>query len=285
MNEETLRTTFWKAGSSGKRTELAKRSGVIGTFGIGAMANFGVATMLRVETKYVDGVTTLISTAQRDTLSIAHDCILLDRAEDSREPGTIVSVTLDSNNLFTVAQAIKYLGPYVQYLPVPVHVNEQLISQKPLEDNYFRRTKEFRSLPPMKMQSGVFKSTVDPFVDSNGVVACRVRDITMDGQAVQGQVVLLQGSGQLMGLRNFFGLAPAPVGGSFQLGGIADLTILHPTAGREALAERASATSTLLCRWPSSQLLNRSQIRIWRIEIRPSYSTFLRTTRYPMQET
>ena len=26
MNEETLRKTFWKAGSSGKRTELAKRS-------------------------------------------------------------------------------------------------------------------------------------------------------------------------------------------------------------------------------------------------------------------
>ena len=33
MNEEVLRNNFWKAGSSGKRTELAKKAGVIGTFG------------------------------------------------------------------------------------------------------------------------------------------------------------------------------------------------------------------------------------------------------------
>jgi molecular chaperone HtpG len=42
MTEEVLKNNFWKAGSSGKKSELAQRSGVIGTFGIGAMANFGV---------------------------------------------------------------------------------------------------------------------------------------------------------------------------------------------------------------------------------------------------
>lgn len=42
MTEEVLRNNFWKAGSSGKKTELARKAGVIGTFGIGAMANFGV---------------------------------------------------------------------------------------------------------------------------------------------------------------------------------------------------------------------------------------------------
>src|SRR5687768_12268218 len=35
MMEEVLRNNFWKAGSSGKKSELAKKSGVIGTFGIG----------------------------------------------------------------------------------------------------------------------------------------------------------------------------------------------------------------------------------------------------------
>src|SRR5262249_40386274 len=50
MTDEVLEQNFWKAGSSGKRSELAQRSGVIGTFGIGAMANFGVCTELRVET-------------------------------------------------------------------------------------------------------------------------------------------------------------------------------------------------------------------------------------------
>src|SRR5438093_11499014 len=51
MTEEVLRNNFWKAGSSGKKTELARRAGVIGTFGIGAMANFGVCSRLRVETR------------------------------------------------------------------------------------------------------------------------------------------------------------------------------------------------------------------------------------------
>ena len=32
MTEEVLRNNFWRAGSSGKRSELAQRSGVIGTF-------------------------------------------------------------------------------------------------------------------------------------------------------------------------------------------------------------------------------------------------------------
>src|SRR5258708_19211301 len=43
MNDDVLRNNFWKAGSSGKRSELAHRSGVIGTFVIAAMPNFGVS--------------------------------------------------------------------------------------------------------------------------------------------------------------------------------------------------------------------------------------------------
>src|SRR3954470_24008857 len=68
MSEEVLRNNFWKAGSSGKKTELARRSGVIGTFGIGAMANFGVCTKIRVETRAVGSSVTLVSTAERDKL-------------------------------------------------------------------------------------------------------------------------------------------------------------------------------------------------------------------------
>jgi molecular chaperone HtpG len=32
MNEEVLRDNFWKAGSSGKRSDDARRAGVVGTF-------------------------------------------------------------------------------------------------------------------------------------------------------------------------------------------------------------------------------------------------------------
>ena len=65
MDEGVLRNNFWKAGSSGKRTDAARESGVVGTFGIGAMANFGVSTALTVETRHVDGAISLRTSARR----------------------------------------------------------------------------------------------------------------------------------------------------------------------------------------------------------------------------
>ncbi len=62
------------------------RAGVIGTFGIGAMANFGVCTALKVETRSAGSDETLVSTAERNALSIAKDCILLNRIHDDRRP-------------------------------------------------------------------------------------------------------------------------------------------------------------------------------------------------------
>ncbi len=239
MTEEVLRNNFWKAGSSGKNSELARRSGVIGTFGIGAMANFGVCLSLKVETRAVDSTETLISTAKRESLSIARECIELRRENDARGPGTALSVVLDPKITLTPDQAVKYLDQYVKYLPVPVLVNGTLISQGSLEEGYLKRTKDFQPLGTMGVTLAPYSATVDAFVDTSGVVSCRVRNVALSGQAIAGDLVLLQGSGQLMGLRSFFGLAPAPVGGYYQLGGVANLSILHPTAGREALSRES----------------------------------------------
>ena len=51
MNSETLKKNFWTAGSSGKNNNEARAAGVVGTFGIGAMANFGVCSELKVVSK------------------------------------------------------------------------------------------------------------------------------------------------------------------------------------------------------------------------------------------
>src|SRR6266568_9620481 len=48
MTREDLRSHFWRAGSSSKNTSDARAAGVVGTFGIGAMANFGMAEELVV---------------------------------------------------------------------------------------------------------------------------------------------------------------------------------------------------------------------------------------------
>ena len=51
MTAEGIEANFWYAGRSGKNTDAARAAGVVGTFGIGAMANFGVADELSVESE------------------------------------------------------------------------------------------------------------------------------------------------------------------------------------------------------------------------------------------
>src|SRR6185437_15951318 len=106
--EEVLRKNFWKAGSSGKRGELAMRAGVIGTFGIGAMANFGVCTALHVETRHIDADGTLVSSARRSDLRIGQDCITLVRMADDHPPGTAITAELDPSFAIDEAGAREY---------------------------------------------------------------------------------------------------------------------------------------------------------------------------------
>ena len=56
MTKEMLDKNYWTAGSSGKNTPEARAAGVVGTFGIGAMANFGVCSYLEDRDWYVPDV-------------------------------------------------------------------------------------------------------------------------------------------------------------------------------------------------------------------------------------
>ncbi|MEQ8689384.1 MAG: ATP-binding protein, partial [Pseudomonadales bacterium] len=156
MTEEVLKQNFWKAGSSGKKTKLAQRSGVIGTFGIGAMANFGVCTALRVETRNIEAVETLISGARRDDLKIGQDCIDFDRQVDEREPGTLIVAELDPEYPIDNESVSAYLKQYVQFLNVAVTVNGKLISQERFEDTLAGRAEGFKEISTREVSKGAF---------------------------------------------------------------------------------------------------------------------------------
>ena len=160
MTEEVLKDNFWTAGSSGKKSELAQRSGVIGTFGIGAMANFGVCTTLRVETRHIDSDITFISVARRDDLKIGQDCIDLKRATDDREPGTLIVADLDPAYPIDEAAACEYLKQYVRFLPVPVIVNGSIISQEVFEDTLSGRAAGFDQISARVVSRGEFSGTL-----------------------------------------------------------------------------------------------------------------------------
>lgn len=239
MTEEVLKYNFWRAGSSGKKSELAQRSGVIGTFGIGAMANFGVCTALRVETRHIDPGVTLISSARRADLRIAQDCIDLERVADERSPGTIIRAELDPSFAIDEASASEYLSQYVRFVPVPVLVNDHLISQQLFEDTLGDSAAGYEQISSRPVSRGEFSATLWTFVSAQARVLARLEGISLNGNPLSGEAFFVQHGGQTLGFRNRFGLAPIPVSGVYEFGGFVNLNILYPTAGREALSRES----------------------------------------------
>lgn len=236
MTEDVLRNNFWRAGSSGKKSDLAQRAGVIGTFGIGAMANFGVCAYLRVESRHIDATATLISSARREELRIAQDCVSLHRVTDEREPGTLIVAELDSQNAITAPEARDYLKQYVRFLPVPVSVNNDIISQEVFDDTIAERLTGFRQIACRQVSRDRYEATLDVSLDDRSRLLVRATNILLQGNPIGGEVFLVQQGGSIHALRNLFGLASAPVPTQYGLAGFVNLDILKPTAGREALS-------------------------------------------------
>jgi molecular chaperone HtpG len=246
MTEDVLRNNFWKAGSSGKRSASARQAGVVGTFGIGAMANFGVCTQLIVETRAEGSEAVLRSTAERDSLKIAEECISLERVSSAHDIGTTVTAVLDGQHSISPDRARKYLEPYVGLLPVPVFLNDDLISCGNIEERPPLAGRKLTKLESEIWHNSFCRATFDTRLDPNGQVVVFVTKISLGGVPVEGSMILAQSGGQLMGLRSYFGLAPVPAIGTYQFGGFANLSILEPTAGREALNRESIAQVTQL---------------------------------------
>jgi len=235
MDEGVLRSNFWKAGSSGKKSADAKRAGVVGTFGIGAMSNFGVCSRVTVETRAVGQSDVLVSVAERETLRIAEECIVLTRRTGGRDFGTTVTAELDAAHRVTPQRVKEYLAPYVALLPVPVYLNGELVSRRSIEQLSPFAGRALTEIGTTTAMEGQWSGTFVVSIDQNDQVLVRARDLHLDGSAIEGELVLLQSGGHLMGYRSLFGLAPIPAAGSYAFGGIANLGFLEPTAGREAL--------------------------------------------------
>ncbi len=235
MDEEVLRHNFWKAGSSGKKTELAKKAGVIGTFGIGAMANFGVCEILRVETREVNSEFTLISYVERNKISLTEECIEFEIITNLRPYGTTIIATLAENYRMNVAKAIDYLYQYTKYLPVKVILNGELISQSDYKLELLKELPEPSEFKDISYSDYSLKVAFK-FDNKTGNAMALVNNIVISNTSIDGDMVLVQSYSPLSGLRSNFGLALIPIGNYYKMGGIVNLSILQPTAGREALS-------------------------------------------------
>lgn len=247
MDYNTIENNYWKAGSSGKNNDEARNAGVVGTFGIGAMANFGICSHLEVRSKAFGSTVTHVSRAIKETLSVSEDCISIEESMDSlNDYGTEVHATLEEGIHLTEDGALNYLSPYVEYLKFPVYLNGKIISQK----QYIRTQQNDNVISLDKtVSSSEFEFSLKVSINnfSNGAVSILADNFRIRGKEIVGDVFLEQGSNVIFGLRNNFGLAPIPLNSNFNLGGIVNLSFLLPTAGREALSrESINYVSTIV---------------------------------------
>ena len=234
MTPDDLRRHYWKAGSSGKNNPDAREAGVVGTFGIGAMANFGIADRLSLSTESAITGERTTSSADKVNLSTTEDCISLAPIEALGTPGTRVVAHIAAGNSVDVAQATAYISDFVGFVDVPVYVNGQLVSGRSTAD----------AVPPVgetifdtanRELIGGISADAELRVAGTGEVWTRMRNVHYQGQALVGELILRQGVNSLRTFRSGFGLATVGVNSAYQFGGAANFTSLEPTAGREAL--------------------------------------------------
>lgn len=229
MNKEELQDNYWTAGKSGKNNEEARAAGVVGTFGIGALANFGVCQMLEIITHRYNEQNAFYCKAVKDN----YDSIDISES-DAPEIGTRVIATLQTGKNISVNVARDYVEPFVQYLDIPVFFNGTLISQKSYRDSI--PNLEFKVCNYKTASYGLeFKYAVNFEKHKNYESKIYIKDICYDGKPWRGDILLDSQISNIFGMRNGFGLANIPLSTSFQLGGLVNLDMLIPTAGREAI--------------------------------------------------
>lgn len=243
MTKDILKNNYWTAGNSSKNTEQAQQAGVVGHFGIGALANFGVCSKLELSTRHFDSHIRLNSVAYREKLS--GDDISLDEVEDlSNDIGTKVFVTLLTPGSITEEQAIEYLGQYVQYLDIPIYINGVLISQKQIV---------IKERPSSNLLKGHYKSdfcsfsyelVFNTYLPINPEIL--IKDVVLYGKKVSGSIYLKndgKNNNSIMGMCNGFGLARLNLISWFNFSGFMNFDFLQPTAGREAVSRESNSTA------------------------------------------
>lgn len=238
MDEDGLQNNYWTAGHSGKNNPDARKAGVVGHFGIGALANFGVCSRLEVNTMKVGTNVRNLCIAERDKLSGTQ--FPLETMEDnSGEYGTKITAILKPGISISVAQAENYILRYIQYITIPVSLNGQLIKKKELKINSARANSETCT---GDCNQGLVKfHYVSNFLNYAPLKPeILVTDIFYNNEPVKGRLLLNKDDNEIFGLNNGFGISRVAIVSDFGFGGIADFTFLEPTAGRETVSRQSN---------------------------------------------
>jgi len=241
MTPQDLREHYWKAGSSSKNNEAARAAGVVGTFGIGAMANFGIANALRIETESAVTKERSTSSARLEDLSLNSDCITLNTVAGGNNPGTLIFAHVAPGQEINVTEATAYIAEFVSLVDIAVTVNGVIVSKKAVESVVPVVAETHLLEIPLGQIGARLQASTKLVISNNADIWISLSDLNWSGTPISGRIVLRSGSPNLRTFRSGFGLATTSVASTYQFGGVADLLILEPTAGREAITTTGMA--------------------------------------------
>lgn len=234
MNDDILTNNYWKAGNSGKNNPQAIAAGVVGHFGIGALANFGVCTKLEIQTHRFGEEKSFTSVALRDNLNVKESIPIVTHPANEFPIGTRIAATLENQGVINADSAINYLRQYIEYIEIPVTINGKEFPKKNI--TFERKLTDVHVVGldyAYKLDIGYGNSM--PLQ-----VNIMVYDIYNYGTKLNGYLYLNASDSSLMGLRNGFGLSNIIGHSEYNFGGVANLDCLVPTAGREAVSREST---------------------------------------------
>lgn len=239
MDDRNLQENYWTAGNSGKNTDSARLAGVVGHFGIGALANFGVCETLEVDTLKFGHQTRYHCLAERSKLD-GQQIKLDEKPDTSGYCGTRVTVTLRDGVVISASQAESYLQPYVGHIHIPVWLNDKRLLQSrialtPGRSNVTRLQLQYNR-EGVTFNSDLQFSNFQPLKPE-----LLIHNIHLYGVEVPGVLLLNTDTNELFGLSNGFGLSHIQIRSAFNFGGLADFKSLQPTAGREAVSRESTS--------------------------------------------
>ncbi len=236
MTAEQIETHYWYAGKSGKNNEIARAAGVVGTFGVGALANFGVAEELTVESESFHTGERTLSSVRKTELSTETETILVRPMDPTGVPGTTVRARLSNTSRISIEEARRYLQEFVEFVDIPVLFNGEMISGASYRDFLPSERYAWKEQHHKVSIAGTVKGDLEVIGMASGELRVVIENVTsVTGLGRAGGIVLLQDRNAIRALRSGFGLATVAMQSLYRWGGLADLSFLKPTAGREAL--------------------------------------------------
>lgn len=233
MTKEELANNFWTMGASGKTTAEAKAAGCIGVFGIGGFANFGVCETLEVISRtQACSVShhTSLSSSDFETNQFTLPEVKYRETDELSSRGTIVRGTAATP--FNESGLVSYLKQFVRYVPEPVYIQNQLVSQEQIDNPQG----DYRQLTEV-IESGntTIQIRFQLFADAGHNLSARLYGLTIGEQEYQckGYVRLIHG--QLDVYKRGFRICAVSVSSRIGIAGSFDSDILQPTAGRDTL--------------------------------------------------